>query len=227
MAKPKAKSKSSNKRGGQAPPTQVVERTIPIQGMRLINRELIATVTLPTTKDGVASGSFMLVPAKLAWLVNVASSFQSYCWHHVRAIYSPMVGDNNPGMVALGRSHDLNDKVPTTLANMAAQAGSSIGRVSLGCANTVEHTLGRTLSSSCIGFDLPRKELLRIGCGGKLDYITSATLDGLSVDGKDRHVDLVVQWLTVGGAGTGEAVGYLWVHYEVELFSPTPYGSNY
>lgn len=235
MAKAKAARKSKKSRRVAPQPTEVVAHDVHAKlskelseyRMVIMNRELITVVKLPATKDGTEVGSFMLVPAKLAWLVNVASSFQSYQWLRIRVIYSPMVGDNVPGVVALGRSHDLNDKVPTTLANIAAQAGSSIGRVSLGCANTIEHTLSRPLAPTCIGFDMDSKRLKEAGSGAKLDYVTAATLDALSVDGKDRHVDLVVQWLTMGGSGTGEMVGHLWFHYVVELFNPTPYGSNY
>lgn len=191
------------------------------------NRELLAEITMPTTKDGVATGTVTVVPCLMPWLVNVASSYQSYAWKHIRVTYSPMVGELTPGIIAMGRSHDLNDKTPSTLAQMASQASSCIGRISQGCPSLTDHQLGRPMPASCLGFDLPLASLKQVGAGSKLDYMSSATYNAATVDVKDRHTDMVVQWLTTGGTGTGEKVGFLWFQYVVELSSPTPYGINY
>lgn len=193
-------------------------------GMVVTNFEVLQTISLPTTANSVNSGVVWIHPTKLTWLNNVASSFQSYRWHHIRVGFTSSVGDSQNGVVCIGHSHDLHDTAPTNLAAIVSQTDSSVGRVSQGCISTASRDLARPMGQG-IGFDLPRNRLLEIGGGKSLDYVTAPTLTAMSLDEKDHHVDLSVQWLTA--MGVGAEVGFLWVSYKVELLSPTPYSFNF
>lgn len=62
--------------------------------------ELLQTVT--TGSDGAASGSVVLAPFNMPWLVNLAKAFERIRWIACALEYRPTVGANTDGSIAVG-----------------------------------------------------------------------------------------------------------------------------
>lgn len=210
----------------QVQATPAVSRSLQAQNFRVQNKEVLQTITLPASKDGLTRQGTYVYPAALKWLNGIARSYQKYEWYHIQLYYASMCGDSTGGMVGLTYTVDMRDTIPATMADLYCTSRASVGSVHAGWNVPSTSLLPAPMPESVIGFDLGRKRLQAEGIARAINYATVDTVNSMSNDLRDTVIALAVETLCEGGDGSGTKVGYIIVSYDVELMNPIAPSSN-
>lgn len=159
------------------------------------------------------------------WLNFVSSAFSKYRWIHVKLIYIPIVPSTTTGQVVLGFGYDFTDNAVTTIEN-AQRAYNSVTTPVWGGFDGVNsmNKYSKTRGSGEVSLLL---DVNRLGSGNGPTYyryvgVSNFTL--LSNPDKNFYAPAYVN-VTTGG-GLAQAVGNLFIEYEVELIEPIDPNSN-
>ncbi len=163
--------------------------------MTLSNSELITSingsVTFSNTQFVVNPGLSTTFP----WLYKSAANFQMYRFHKLSFEFRPSVSTATPGIVVLSPEYNVQDHPPVSLSEASNTEGSNQG-------NTWLKTM--CLLSVDRMFSFGRRKQIRASLvTGDLMNYDACKINVSTVDQADTSI-----------------IGYLWVHYEVELAVP-------
>lgn len=163
---------------------------------KISHRELVSTISGNTT---YAVTSFALNPgisATFPWLSSVANSYEQYRFLRLRFIYVPRCATSYAGSVLLSPEYDALDSAPTSEASQAMMLGTEEN------VPWVEQMI-----------DLSVPDMFSLG-SRKFTRSTSVSNSDLKTYDAGQ--------LFVGRASCADtnAIGKLWVEYDVELYVP-------
>jgi hypothetical protein len=197
--------------------TGIVKRLLPPRvrnngtGTVICNSEFAFQVA-PAT---FVSDRLQFIPAQLAWLNGVASSYSKFRWLRLRIIYLPSCPTTVGGNVTLGLGYDEIDDTPTTFPQATASYHSITTTPWGGYEGAMllnDDTFQRPPAGAvCVDVDVGRFDKLAY------PYVTAANLP-TGVDANQYvpgHVDV-----TVSSAVSTSNLGMVYFKYEIELLEP-------
>lgn len=173
--------------------------------LRLAHTEELTTLVGTTQFTSAAHGG---VPGAFVWLDGVARAFSRFRWVRFRVWYSTVSATSDRGDVSLGIFYDALDSLPQSMTEASAVASSKTVPVwSRSGPDTV-------LELDCSRLSKPL-----------WPYLSPS--EALSMSPEDL-VSYVPFWLLVSKQTSlnGQAVGRVYVQYEVELSDPIPSRMN-
>lgn len=166
-------------------------------GCRVRGRELVDTVT------AYGNGVFDVVanqlnPVRIPRLSAYGAIYEMYCFHSAKMIFQSNQPTTASGVVAMAVDYDINDPSPPNIKTMMRNISSSMSNIYSDSVTLIDKRLCR----------LPRY------------YITSDTADSVSVN------QAAIYYATEGfvnsdpESSTPVPVGYLFIEYDIEFFTP-------
>lgn len=107
-----------------APQPRAVRATVPSSKR---NQVLAMTVARPANSTGAWAQEFVLHPASIPWLAQIAPSYQRWGLQGLRVWYEPAVGTNTNGTVSMAILSDFKDATPTSLQSLTSVSGAIRG----------------------------------------------------------------------------------------------------
>jgi hypothetical protein len=170
---------------------------------RIVHRELVSTISGTTSFGSVAFSLNPGLAATFPWLSTVASSYEQYHFRKLRFHYVTRTSTATTGSILLAPEYDPADTVPSTEVDLAMMAGAR------------EDVSWRDIVIDFVVADMFPMGPRKFTRSGSL----ASNLDIKTYDAGQLIVG------TTDFANTN-AVGKLWVEYDIDLFVPQNPGAS-
>lgn len=181
-----------------APTTRAVRASGPSNSQR--QQELVIPVKVTNGDVGgqtrQVAQEFILHPAYIPWLAQIAPSYQRWGLAGLKVWYEPRVSTSTNGTVAIAFVSDFKDATPTSLDQITRIKGSQRG-------------------APWDKFNIPCQR------SGTFEYTSQAAFDALSSDDKNtRALGRIVVFADMD-AGFTDLAGRIYIEYSPVLLDPT------
>jgi len=166
------------------------------KSVRISHSEFVQTATTNTTFTATSSPINPGLVGMFPWLSTLAAAYEQYKFLSLRFVYVPSVGTDFDGFIAMAPEYDVYDAVPINLGEMSAYVGN---------------VMCQSYQRAMVEFD--PKSMMQ---PGPRKYIRKVSSDDEDLQESDAGRLVFAS----DGHATAAVSGYIFVEYDVELYSP-------